>query len=242
MTLLTVDFDLLMAIVIGLFALAGFLRGWWREGFTTILLLALVVLLTQPDILTKIVEFINNLLAIIGVITETGGDLSLATLQTAAVTAEPPIVLDPSNRNLYIMLLVGIILVSYFGSRLSLPGGSKLGLVYDPSTGARIAGGVLGAFNGFVVVNLIKEFVVGRLIPGTGISATAAAPDVLSVAVADVPSENVFSGVPLWLIIGFSVLVLGLILTNRLRPGGLQRIPPLGYKQITVTPKKEEKK
>lgn len=223
MNLLTIDFNLLVTIVIGLFALSGFLRGWWREGITTVLLLTLVVFLTRPEVFEGVIKFINDLFAIFGVVAETGGDLSVASLQTAVETAESPITLDPTNRNLYLALLLGIILLSYFTSRVAL-GGTVV------STGGRIAGGALGAFNGFVVVNLVKEYLIGRLLPGTGVAATAA-PDTLSVAVADVPPDTVFTGAPLGLIIGLGVVVLILVLSQRLQStGGLKGRTPLGYK------------
>jgi hypothetical protein len=244
MNLLTVDFDLLLAIVVGLFALTGFLRGWWREGVTTILLLALVVFLTQPELVTTIIEFINKQLTLIGLIVETKGDLDLTALQAAAATAAPPFELDPSNRNLYVALLVGLVLLSYFGSRLTLPSAARPGVSYEPSMGARLVGGVLGAFNGFVVVNLIIEYVVGRLIPETGVSTATAAPSALSVQVANVPPETVFSGSLLWIIIVGGAFVMLFTLGSRIQDvglGGIKSRAPLGYAKIVLEPKKEKK-
>jgi hypothetical protein len=109
MNLLTVDYNILLYVVIGAFALGGFIRGWWREGLTTVLLMLLVLFLTQPDILTNIIDRTNDILILIGLVTETGGNLSIESVQAAANTAEAPVTIDPANRNFYIILLIVII-------------------------------------------------------------------------------------------------------------------------------------
>ena len=235
MNLLEIDYDTLMFVAIGAFALTGFLRGWWREGFTTLLLLMLVVLISQPDIIDTIIEYLNNLGEVLGLVVETRGEISVASLQDASATAEPVLELDPSNRNIYIILLIGVILVSYFGSRLTLPGTKYDGISFDPSVGARISGALIGAFNGFVIINLFKEYVIGRQIPGTGIGAASVAPSTLSVQIAAVPSENVFSGTSLALIIGVGVIIV-IFLISRVELHTKPKVnPPLGYKQMKNT-------
>ena len=113
MSLLTVDYNVLMYIVIASFALTGFFRGWWREGLTTILVLLLVLFLTRPDTLTTIVDYINNMLEFSGILFETGGNLSTEAVQAASASAaEPPVTLDISNRNFYIILLIVLIALS----------------------------------------------------------------------------------------------------------------------------------
>jgi hypothetical protein len=81
--------------------------------------------------------------------------------------------------------------------------------------------------NGFIVINLFKEFIVGGLVPGTGVSVQSAAPSTLSVSVADVPPESVFTGIPLLLIIGLGILMVGLVVANRVTRKG--RRVPWGY-------------
>jgi hypothetical protein len=220
MTIIDIDWDLLMIIMIGLFALSGFLRGWWREGITTIFLVLLVIFLTQPELAEDIIGFINNLIEMLSLVVETGGSFESQAVSAAAETP-PPIVLDPTDRSLYVVILVVIILVSYFTGRITL-GGKTL------SFAARILGGVIGAINGFLVVNLVKEFIVGRFFPETGIAATAAAPSQVSIAISDVPPENLFSGAPLLLIIAVGLVVLVLVLINRVSRAGLQT--PFGYR------------
>lgn len=230
MNIIDIDFNTLMIVIIALFALSGYLRGWWREGITTIFLILLVIFLTQPDLARRIIEFINSLLGMLSLIVETRGSFEAQAVSAAAETP-PPIVLDPNDRSLYVIILVVIVLLAYFTSRITL--GNR-----TISFGARIFGGILGAINGFIAVNLVKEFIVGRFFPGTGLTAQAAAPSTLSVSVSDVPPENVFTNAPLLLVLGLGLVVLALILANRFTRTG--RRVPWGYEREYVI--KTEKK
>jgi hypothetical protein len=219
MTIVDIDFTVLMYVIIGLFALSGFLRGWWREGLTTVVLVFLVIFLTQPDLANQIIEFINSILTLISVTLQTGGSLDPVELSAAA--AEPPLLeIDPTDRSVYIIILVFMVLLSYFVGKITLGG-------LEISFGARILGGILGAINGFIIANLFKEFVVGRFFPETGLTAQSVAPDQVSIAVSNVPPENLFTGAPLLLIIGVGLVMLVLLLTNRVSRTGLQT--PFGY-------------
>jgi hypothetical protein len=86
----------------------------------------------------------------------------------------------------------------------------------------------LGAINGFLAVNLVMEFIVGRFFPSTGLTAQAAAPNTVSVAVSGVPPESVFANTPMLLVIGLGVVILALVLANRLSRKGTR--VPWGYK------------
>jgi hypothetical protein len=86
----------------------------------------------------------------------------------------------------------------------------------------------VGAINGFLAVNLVKEYIVGRFFPETGRSAQTAAPSELSVAITNVPPESVFTDTSQLLVIGLGVVILALILANRLSRKG--RRDPWGYK------------
>lgn len=231
MNIIDIDYNTLMIVIIALFALSGYLRGWWREGITTVFLVLLVIFLTQPELAQRIIEFINNLIEMLSIVIKTRGSFEASAVSAAAETP-PPIVLDPNNRSLYIVILIVIVLLSYFTSRITL--GNR-----TISVGARIFGGILGAINGFIAVNLVKEFIVGRFFPGTGVSAQAAAPSTLSVSISDVPPGSVFTDAPLLLVLGIGLVVLALLLANRLTRKG--RRAPWGYDRELVV-KKEEKK
>jgi hypothetical protein len=216
MDAITIDWNTLAIIVVALFAISGYLRGWWREAITTVFVVALAIFLTQPDLARRIIEAINNFITLVWNLLS--GILSGTCI--AAASAEPPIVLNPENQSLYIIILIVIVLLSYFTSQITL-GGRTI------SFGGRIFGGILGAVNGFIIVNLFKEFVVGRLVPGTGVSVQSAAPNTISVSVADVPPESVFTGIPLLLVVLFGLFAFGLVVANRLTRKG--RRVPWGY-------------
>ena len=221
MDIITIDYNMLLIIAVALFALSGFLRGWWREGITTIFLVLLTIFLTRPELANTIIEFVNTLL---GTIWDLIGGLVVALPGAAAAGVSettPPIVLDPNNRSLYIVILIIMIVVSYFTSKITL-GGQTI------SVGGRVFGGILGAINGFFAVNLFKEFIVGRFFPETGLTAQTAAPETLSISFTEVPPESVFTDTSLLLVIGLGVIVVALILANRLTRKGTRM--PWGYK------------
>jgi len=231
MSIITIDWETLMLIIVGLFALGGFLRGWWREGVTTVFLVLLAIFLTSPELAGSIIDFINGVIEIAWNILS-GLLVSLGLVQSAAST--PPIVLDPNDSTLFIIILIIIVIVSYFTSRSTLSE-RKITL------GGRIFGGILGAINGFIVVNLVKEFIVGRFFPETGLTAQSAAPDQLSVAITGVPPETVFTDTSRLLVVGFGVVILALVLANRLTAKGKRR-DPWGYWGLYKwTPPKPEK-
>lgn len=233
MNIIDIDYNTLMIIVIALFALSGFFRGWWREGVSSIFLILLVVFLTQPELAQRIIDAINTLLKTIGIILEAGGSFDAQVLGTAAATAIPPIILDPTDRSIYIIALVIFALLSYFTGKYGLS--DRL-----ISPGARIIGGVLGAFNGFIAINLVKEYIVGRFFPETGISIQSAAPSTLSIAISDVPAGNIFADAPMFLVIGIGIVVVILVLTQRLTSKG--RKIPWGYGREFILKPIQEKK
>jgi hypothetical protein len=144
---------------------------------------------------------------------------------TVAATSTPPIVINPDDRTVFVIILIIMVLLSYFTSKITL-GGRTI------TIGGRIFGGILGAINGFLainLVNLVKEYIVGRFFPETGLSAQTAAPDELSIAITNVPPESVFTDTSQLLVIGLGVVILMLLLANRLTRTGKRR-DPWGYK------------
>jgi hypothetical protein len=222
MSILTLDWETLTIIIVALFALSGFLRGWWREGITTIFLILLTIFLTSPELAGSIIEFINGIIETAwGILTGLFETLGIAEA-TVAAASTPPIVINPDDRTVFVIILIIMVLLSYFTSKITL-GGRTI------TFGGRIFGGILGAINGFLAVNLVKEYIVGRFFPETGLSAQTAAPDELSIAITNVPPESVFTDTSQLLVIGLGVIVLALILANRLTSKGARR-DPWGYK------------
>ena len=223
MSIITLNFETLALIVVALFALGGFLRGWWREAITTVALVLLTIFLTQPELADKIIQFINNIIEIIwNLVSGVFGAIFGGAEATAAAETTPPIVLDPSDRSMYVIILIIVILISYFLSKVTLGGRTM-------SVDSRIFGGILGAINGYLAVNLFIEFIVGRFFPDTGLTAQSAAPESLTIAVTGVPSESAFADSPYVLILGLGVIVLALVLANRVSRKGKRE--PWGYQK-----------
>jgi len=234
MSELKIDYATFTTIVIGLFALSGFFRGWWREGISTLFLVLLVFLLAQPQSAQNLIDTLNNLIRDALKLAGSGLAASPQAVGAAAAGASSPVALDPRDRSLYVIILVILVGLSYFTGGLAL--GQR-----QITAGGRIAGGALGAFNGFVVVNLVKEYIVGRFLPGAQLAAQSATniPSMLSVTVANVPPDTTLVGGPQLLVFGIGAMVVVLMVGTHLgRKGGHG---PWGYGMVLV-PKKEEKR
>lgn len=222
MSNLTIPYETLMIIVVALFALSGFLRGWWREGITTVFLILLTIFLTSPELAENIIAFVNGVI-------EAGWNILVGLLETVgiieatvAATSTSPIVINSDDRTTFVIILIVMVLLSYFTSKITLGGRTA-------TVGGRIFGGILGSINGFLAFNLVKEYIVGRFFPSTGLSAQTAAPSELSIGITDVPPESVFTDTSQLLVIGIGVVILALLLANRLTSKGKRR-EPWGYK------------
>ncbi len=54
-----INWTVLALLVIGLFALAGFFKGWWKEAITTIFLGILAFFLQVPDVAQLFIDLTN---------------------------------------------------------------------------------------------------------------------------------------------------------------------------------------
>jgi len=205
MTPIEIDFQALTYIIIGLFALVGFTRGWLREALTTILLMFLVLMIAKPDLALKIMTIITQVLIVLV-------KLVVARLANPAKVEE----LLAAIRNLFDMknpygfllaATVALILFSYLVGKRAL-GNEKLTPL------SRILGGTLGAVNGFVVLSLAREYLLTKLglrSPGQALSAQgsikAQAPQSLSVTFENLYSPYQISGVVLALLLALGLVV-----------------------------------
>jgi hypothetical protein len=221
--IVTIDFQTFILMVVGIFGLVGFLRGWWKEALTTGLLVLLLWLLTKPTLAASIIDFINQIIRLI-VTFFTAGSLQPTEIASAAGTVEAPTI-NPSQFQPYIIILIILIIFSYFTGNVAL-GDVALTPI------ARIFGGILGLVNGFIIVSLIREYMLGRFLPESGVSAAAAVPASLSVTVSNVPQTSIMDGITPWFFIlaGAFILLLALGTRYKYTSGRLSRQPPLGYR------------
>jgi Ca2+/H+ antiporter len=188
------DYEVVMYMVIGIFALVGFLRGWWKEAITTGLLTILLIIVMQPDTAQGLVESIDGIAKSVG---ETAGSLVGSGADTFAAQSEP--VVDASSQSTYVIILIVLVLVSYFTS--------KIGLTQNIGAGARVVGGLLGMYNGYVIITLVREFLTGRLVPGNMFAASGVAATEMSIRVNNMPTKSITDPPTVYFIIGIGVLV-----------------------------------
>ena len=101
--------------------------------------------------------------------------------------AEAGPILSDENYTSYVIILIIFILLSYFVS--------KIGLTEQVSAGGRVLGAVLGLYNGFVVITLVRDLLLGGLFPSTAdMMATSVQPDSLSIQMTNMPATSVISG------------------------------------------------
>ena len=68
MATITVDYMILMWMVIILFGMVGYFRGWWKEGITTAFLTVLVLLLQFPGLAVAIINTINKFIKLVYIV------------------------------------------------------------------------------------------------------------------------------------------------------------------------------
>jgi len=209
-----IDYDTFILVVVLMFAAVGFFRGWLREGITTLLLLLLVGLLLEPDLAKPIIEYVNRILKLFQILLADRGRFDLQAM--ARTTVED--VFDPNNPyNFMLYALIFLIALSYVGTRLFISEAKLTPL-------SHLLGGILGALNGFIVIFLVKEYLLKMVKPAPAAQIQAlgvpgAAPG-LVVAVTDV-SPGLFRGYEYWLavFIGLAIIVLIINTVTRLSIG-----------------------
>jgi hypothetical protein len=208
------------------FALVGFYRGWWREGITTVFLALLTLMLAKPEFAEWVVELVNTILKVVTGLVE--ASTSDADISTAVASAESPITIDPESYQVYIIVLIALVLASYLIGKIAVGGNRATAL-------GRLFGILLGGFNGYLVISLLREYLIGRYLPGqigAAGEATAAAPATMSIQLTDMPTTSITDGIGPWLIIAAGVAILIIMLATTWEFGGLKlptRKPPPGY-------------
>ncbi|RME70885.1 MAG: hypothetical protein D6784_15945 [Chloroflexi bacterium] len=245
-----IDWTVLTYFVIGLFALNGFFRGWWKEAITTAFLAFLVFLLAQPDFAASFVELVNTILQTVWSVLPT----SLTSLLQNSFPGGPvsgvsanAIRIDPSDGNTWLLLLIVVMAVAILLGRMTLPAGPGGGYQVRPV--GSLLGGLVGGLNGLIVMNLVREYIEGRNLPGsaaglpTEIAARSAstpfavASSGVSIQAVNVPSTTIMEGYLPWILMIIGGLVFLAALKTRVgmaSKDGFRKInykTPMGYKK-----------
>ena len=237
------NWTVITILVVTFFAVNGLFKGWWREAVTTFMLVLLLFLLQQPGMATQLVALLNTALnALLGVFSQLFG--SYLTLNTATIQ------LSADDSQTWIVILFVVLGSASLLSRLMLRSG-----FYTVNPIGHVLGLGLGGFNGFFVLNLLREYLDGRSLPGNVAQAAAASASTgditivssstlsqpaatVSMQAVDLPNFTLMDSFIPWLVIGFGLFLLLAMVRTRLRlesnPSEGQRItyhPPYGYRK-----------
>lgn len=237
-----INWTVLTYMVIGLFALNGFFRGWWKEAVTTVFLVLLVFLLQQPELAESFINLLNELLrtvwqALPDTLVPTIRDLleTLLGVRTSAVGIQA----NPGNPGTWLMVLILFMVVATLLGRTGLTNQN-----YPPNPVGSLLGGLVGIFNGFLVTNLVREYLDGRALPGeisrpateitmAGGSSFGVASRGISIQAVELPRFTILDSFIPWIITVAGILILIAILNTRFSRDGLNvrpnKVPP-GYK------------
>ena len=192
---LEINFSELVSLFMFIFAIVGLMRGWYREGITSLFVAALAVLVWQPSMARGIIDKINDLIRLIVMFINSGFSLQPQRLMAQSVNND--LLLDPDSYRMYIVITVVMITVSYLVGEITFKDSKMTPL-------GRLLGGVLGAFNGYVIIALVRQYLNNHF-ASQGIVAQS---DQLSVQVTRLPMGNFFAGTG---IIFVFIVVIGVV-------------------------------
>jgi hypothetical protein len=238
-----VNWVVLAYFLIGLFALSGFYRGWWKEAITTIFLALLVFLLQVPLLAQLVVEFMNFVLANIWPLLP---DFVLDFLQTVVGLqsgANPPHI-QPGSAQTWLIILLLFIGLATIISRSVLPAS---GQQYPPYTGyivtygGSIFGAALGALNGWLIISLVQTYLEGVNLPSDGQVKTAVFSDRMLIQAVNVPTATILDSFMPFLFVTIGLIVFIVAVQSRIgihHEKGFRRIAyksPLGHKKFRIS-------
>jgi hypothetical protein len=234
-----INWTLLTYVVVGVFALNGFYRGWWKEAITATFLTILVFLLQQPAFAEVAVGLVNGVLEVIWTLIPNALALTLSDLISdvfAVQTNGDPLQIDPSNGGTWLLILIVFMGLATLMSRSSLG-------PYRVTPMGSILGGLVGAFNGFVAISLIREYLREVNLPRTLTSEIASsrsggiASSGVGFQAVNVPDVSILDSFLPWIIIVAGVLLFLMAINNRVglsQKDGFRKVDyrrPLGYKE-----------
>ena len=233
-----IDWTVLTYIVIGLFALTGFFRGWGKEAITTIFLVILLFFLQQPAIAQSFVAAINSIISIVwNILPGSIQEFLVQTFNFNIVGGVPQF--DPGSSTTWIIILAIFLVFSILISRPSLRNYGRGG-GYEVRPMGSILGGLIGGLNGLIIISLIREYLDGSKLPQATSSALApggTAAGTGAISVTNVPGFTIMDSYLPWVIILIGVVVFLAAMKNRVaysRKEGFSKVgvkEPYGYKK-----------
>lgn len=255
-----INWTILTYIVIGLFAISGFSRGWWKEAVTTVILVIFVILLQIPGVAEAIIELYNEAVAFIwAILPDTAQSGVVSTVETvfSVQVDDPPFQIDLGDPANWLLIFLVLLALAVLLSRILLPQAGS-GAVYEVTPLGSFLGALLGGVNGFLILNLVREFIYGRFLPGQNLpteiaraqdgSTFATASSGVGIRATSVPGFTIFDSFIPWVLIGLGVFLFVVLLTTRIHPSlkkGFFKMDfptPYGYKKETYVIQQPPKK
>lgn len=235
MKTITMDYAVLMWMVIILFGMVGFFRGWWKEGLTTGFLTLLILLLKFPGLAEWLVNTINKLIKLIYIVIMARSFDIERIAEVAKELKEIPIRIDPTDYRVYFFGLIGVLIASYLIGKITI---NKK--VIGPNLLGALLGAIFGLLNGFTVISLVREYVLGRYLPGVTAEAAAEAETITTIAlrVEELPTPSVVEGWLPWLIAAIGALLLFAVLVTRwsIERAKVKGVAPPLYRKAKESP------
>jgi hypothetical protein len=238
-----IDWTVLTYAIIGLFALTGFFRGWWKEAISTILLVVLLFFLQQPTIAESFVAVINNIISMVwqilpNSITQFLADTLGLGVGASAVGGVPQ--LDPTSGTTWLLILILFMVTAILISRPFLRNYGPTGYSVRPL--GSILGGLVGGLNGLIIISLVREYLDGRNLPQTATTVVAPGAQVGvtstgAIGVVNVPSITIMDSYIPWAIMLIGIVVFLAAVKNRVAwryQDGFSKVglkEPLGHKK-----------
>jgi hypothetical protein len=216
MTTISIDYAQLSTIMIFLFVAVGFFRGFAREVFTSIVLLALNYLIVNPSIARSIIDWANTGIKLPAIVFNNPSVVTSAQSLASAYSTATPVITDDNSYMFFLLVLVALLFGSY------LLGGRAIGQeAISPLS--RLLGGVLGFLNGSMIISLAKDYMMGNFLKSTPTATTGATaqsfiPQTLAFEVNNVPAQPALTSTMTLLFIGAGVfVVLMIVLSDRFK-------------------------
>lgn len=192
---LPIEYSDLVSLFLFIFALVGLMRGWYKEGITSLFAASLALLVWRPEVARVLIGRFTEVLKVLIVFIRSG--LSPEPQALAEPAAGLGSLLDPNSYEIYIVITVALLAVSYVVGEATFK--------HRMTALGRILGALLGAFNGYVILSLIRQFILNQ------VRAQAVGPikaEELSIQVTEVPTTNFFTGSGLLFVF---IVVIGVI-------------------------------
>jgi hypothetical protein len=256
-----INWTVIIYLVVGLFALSGFFKGWWKEAVTTFFLVILVILLQLPGVATAVVDLINTGITFIWNIIPDSiktflQDVFANVFGISTASTDSPPLFDPGSATTWIIFLIAFMVIAILISRANLRRDwNKPGKYYVPTFAGSILGGLLGGLNGFILISLLRAYLTGTNLPTSStasigqLSATSNSVGMATVGfqATAVPQYSLLDNFGPWIVIVGGMVIFIAAINARYERKGLNFSPkkdkaPYGYTPYELMIKPAEKK